>query len=204
MPEFRKVLKFLRERDGLSQAELAQKLELSTSTIGMYESGKRKPTVVNEELIADFFNVSLDFLRGRGENLQNTIVSATRIPVLGSVAAGLPIEAIEDILDYELIPNDLAKEGSFFALRIKGDSMEPDIKDGDTVIIRQQEIAESGDIVIASINGQDVICKRLVKYLDGFLLVSFNSKYQPMEFTPEKNKSVKILGKVIGLRRQYD
>lgn len=77
------------------------------------------------------------------------------------MAAGTPIEAIEDIIDTEEISEDLAETGEFFGLQIHGDSMEPKMSEGDVVIVRQQEDAESGDTVIALVNGSDATCKRL-------------------------------------------
>lgn len=78
------------------------------------------------------------------------------INVLGRVAAGVPIEAIEDIIDTEEITEDIAKTGEFFSLQIHGDSMEPRMYEGNVVIVRQQDDAESGDIVIAMVNGKVV------------------------------------------------
>ena len=129
---------------------------------------------------------------------------AVRIPVLGKVAAGIPIEAIEDILDYEEITEKLASTGTFFALRIKGDSMTPKIQDGDTVIVRQQNTAKSGDIVIAKVNGDDACCKKLVINSQGVILQSFNTAYEPMFFTKEEvmTRPVTIIGKVVELRRK--
>lgn len=124
------------------------------------------------------------------------------INVLGRVAAGIPIEAIEDIIDTEEITEEMAKTGTFFGLQIHGDSMEPRIYDGDVVIVRQQDDAESGEIVIAIVNGDDAVCKRLSKYAGGISLISLNSKYDPLIFTNEDiaNKPVKIIGKVVELR----
>lgn len=125
-----------------------------------------------------------------------------RIPVLGRVAAGIPIEMVEDVIDWEEIDDATAKLGAIFALSIKGDSMEPRIVSGDVVIVRQQDDAESGDIVIVSVNGDDATCKRLRKYKDGVELVPSNSSYSPIFFSNEEivTKPVKILGKVIELR----
>ena len=125
--------------------------------------------------------------------------------MLGNVAAGIPISAVEDILDYEEVPNSWKSQGEFFALRIKGDSMENDINDGDTVIVKQQSDANSGDTVIALVNGDDATCKRLQKLDNGIMLVSNNSKYPPMYFSSEEivTKPVVIIGKVIELRRKF-
>lgn len=199
MTEFKDMLKLYRNQRGLSQSELAKKLGLSPSTISMYEVGKRQPDFETEEKIADYFNVSLNSLRGKSEELRS---SHTTINVLGRVAAGIPINAIQDVIDTEEITEDLAKTGEFFGLKIKGDSMEPRIYDGDVVIVRQQNDAESGDIVIAMVNGNDAVCKRLVKYASSIALVSLNSKYEPMMVTNDEieTKPVKIIGKVVELR----
>ena len=80
--------------------------------------------------------------------------------------------------------------------------MEPRIYDGDVVIVRQQVNAESGDIVIAMVNGDDATCKRLIKYASSIALVSLNSKYEPMMFTDKEviEKPVRVIGKVVELR----
>lgn len=130
---------------------------------------------------------------------------ALRIPVLGNVAAGIPIEAIENIIDYEEISEEMAHSGEFFGLKIKGDSMDPEIKDSDVVIVRKQETAETGDIVIALVNGDAGTCKRLVKYATGIRLMPVNPSYEPMFYSNEEieNKPVLIIGKVVENRRKY-
>ena len=99
----------------------------------------------------------------------------------------------------------MAKTGEYFGLKIRGDSMEPRICDGDVVIVRQQDDAESGDIVIAMVNGDDATCKRLVKYASSIALVSLNTKYEPMMFTNEEimSKPVRVIGKVVELRGKF-
>lgn len=200
MQEFKDMLKFFRMRANLSQSELAEKLGLAASTISMYEVGKREPDFETEEKIADFFNTDLNTLRGRDNESKSGVI----INVLGRVAAGLPIEAIENIIDTEEITEELARTGKFFGLRIQGDSMEPDIHNGDIVIVRQQDDAESDEIVIALVNGNDGVCKRLKKYESSIALVSVNANYEPMYFTKEDivDKPVRIIGKVVELRRK--
>ena len=124
------------------------------------------------------------------------------INVLGRVAAGIPIEAIEEIIDTEEITEELARTGNFFGLQIHGNSMEPRIYEGDVVIVRQQDDADSGDVVIAMINGDDATCKRLRKYRDGIELIPNNPSYEPMFFSNDEimTKPVKIIGKVVELR----
>jgi len=129
-----------------------------------------------------------------------------KIPVLGRVAAGIPISAIEEILDWEELPKYMKNQGTFFGLRIKGDSMEPGICNGDTVIVKEQSNAEDGQIVIALVNGDDGVCKRLKLYENGTIaLMSDNPAYPPMYFnsTEVDNVPVRIVGVVKELRRKF-
>ena len=99
----------------------------------------------------------------------------------------------------------LAAKGDYFGLLIKGDSMIPTLYDGDTVIVQRVDDAESGDLVIALVNGHDATCKRLQKYADGIALIPQNPVYEPMRFTESEidTTPVKILGKVIEMRRKF-
>lgn len=127
------------------------------------------------------------------------------INVLSRVTTGTPIEAIEEIIDTEDISSESSETGEFFGLQIHGNSMEPKMSEGDVVIVRQQDYAESGDIIIATINGNDATCKRLLKYRDGIELISTNPSYEPMFFSNEDitNKPIKIIGKVVELRAKF-
>ena len=191
----------LRQDSKLSQNELAQKLGVAQASINYWEKGQRTPSADMVALIADFFHVSADYLMGLEYSTPSSKKGIT-INVLGRVAAGVPIEAIEGIIDTEEITEKMAKTGSFFGLQIHGDSMEPRIYEGDIVIVRKQDDAESGDVVIAMINGDDATCKRLRKYRDGIELVAINPSYEPMFFSNEDiaKKPVKIIGKVVELR----
>lgn len=131
--------------------------------------------------------------------------SAVRIPVLGKIPAGVPIEEIEDVIGYEEITNKLAERGEYFALKVTGDSMEPKIHDEDVVIVRCQPDAETGDVVIATVNGCDGTCKRLKKTDTGLMLLPFNSSYDPYVFTWKEVEEmpVVIIGKVIEARSKF-
>lgn len=201
-------IRYLRLKQGLSQDSLADKLGYkSYTTIQKWESGVSEPPVKKLRELASIFNIDMDDLASKDLQCSNSNEPISQnhgvsINVLGRVAAGIPINAITEIIDTEEISEDLAKTGDFFALQIQGDSMEPRICDGDVVIVRQQEDADSGDIVIAMVNGYDATCKRLVKYATSLALVSLNSKYEPMMFTEEEvaTKPVRIIGKVVELR----
>ena len=209
MGKFQNILKSLRVAKGLTQDELSKQLNISRSTIGMYEKGAREPDFETLELVADYFNVDTDYLLGRTVKTTYIPSSALRkgvsINVLGRVAAGIPIDAIEEVIDTEEITEEMAKTGEFFGLKIKGNSMEPRIYENDVVIVRQQNDAESGDVVIATINGDEATCKRLRKYRDGIELISNNPSYEPMFFSNEEilSKPVRIIGKVVELRGKF-
>lgn len=192
----------LRLEKGLTLEELGNKVGVGKSTVRKWENGiianmKRDKII----LISKALDTTPAYLMGWNEE-SNESSKAKKINVLGRVAAGIPISAVEDIIDTEEISEAMASKGEYFGLLIKGDSMEPRIYDGDVVIVRQQDDAESGEIVIALVNGNDATCKRLLKYAGGISLISLNSKYEPMMFTNQEviDKPVKIIGKVVELR----
>lgn len=189
----------------LSYQELADKTGLSKSTLQRYETGYIKNMPIDKlELLANALNIEPAYLMGWDEETPPKR-KGFKIPVLGHVAAGVPIEAIEDILDYEEITEELSRTGEFFGLQIKGDSMEPKFSSGDVVIVKVQSDADSGDVVIATVNGSDATCKRLQKYNEGIALIATNPLYEPMRFTDEeiKNTPVTIIGRVVELRAKF-
>ncbi len=192
----------------LKQSDLVEKTGISKGALSSYISGRYVPKQNNIFLIAKALNVSESWLMGNDVPLERRKIDRKKgvtINVLGRVAAGIPIEAIEEIIDTEEITEELARTGDFFGLQIHGDSMIPNICDGDVVIVRQQEDAETGDIVIATVNGTDATCKRLRKYRDGIELIANNPTYDPMDFSNQEiiEKPVRIIGKVVELRRKF-
>ena len=190
----------------LKQTDLVAITGISKGALSSYISGRYVPKQNNIYLIAKALNVNEAWLMGSdvpSERSYNHSKKRIVINVLGRVAAGLPIEAMENIIDTEEISEEMARTGEFFGLQIHGDCMEPRMYEGDVVIVRKQEDAESGDIVIAMVNGNDATCKRLMKYAGGISLISLNSsKYEPMIFSNSDiiEKPVRILGKVVELR----
>lgn len=187
-----------------TQEELARKLGLQKSAIAKYENGRVEN--IKRSVIADMANIlecSPSYLMGWDEPTPSR--KGIVINVLGRVAAGIPLEAIEDIIDTEEISEEMAKTGEFFGLQINGDSMEPKFSKGDVVIVRKQDDAESGDIVIAMVNGDDATCKRLKKYQEGIALISTNPAYDPIYFSNKEieEKPVRIIGKVVELRAKF-
>lgn len=201
-----KTIKDLRRINQISQQKLANLIGVSRSTIAMWELGNSEPDNENLTKLANFFNVSVDYLLGQnGYPSLPQSTGGTWVPVLGRVAAGIPIEAIEDVEDYEEISPDMAKTGEFFALKIQGDSMEPRIKTGDVVIVRQQPDCDSGDIAVVLVNGSDATVKRIKKRPEGIMLIPTNTTYEPMFYSNEdiKKLPVRIIGKVVELRAKF-
>jgi len=129
-----------------------------------------------------------------------------RIPVVRRVAAGTPLGSFDEVIGYETISKDLASKGSYFALKISGDSMSPNISNGDIIICREQPDAEDGQVVVALVNGCDGVCKRLRKYEDGTIaLLSDNSSYRPLYFNNSEVDTVpvRVVGIVVELRRKF-
>lgn len=195
-----------RELSGLTMDELASRIGVAKSTIQRYEKGKiatiKLPVI---DSIARELKVNPSWIIGKTASMDAVHHAASyAIPVLGRVAAGIPIDSIEEVIDQEEISLQLARTGDFFGLRIKGDSMSPCIMDGDTVIVRRQDDAETDEIVVALINGHDGVCKKLKKIANGIMLISLNPQYDPMVFDHAEVDSipVKIIGRVVEVRRK--
>ena len=197
------TIKHLRKKAKYTQEELGKLIGVSKTCICNYEAGAREPESNTIAKLAEIFNVDINYLFQWQTDYEN---GGIKIPVLGRVAAGIPIEAITDILDYEEIPAEMMKDGSeYFALQIKGESMEPKISDGDVVIVRKQETCDSGDIAIVSINGDDATCKKVMIHEAGISLVPNNSAFPVMFFTKEQiiDTPIRIYGKVVELRAKF-
>lgn len=228
MLETYKNIKRLRLEHGLTQEELAKLAGYADKTaISKIENGRIDLTTKQIKKFADIFGVSPSDIMGDDGlthapyviEIPSKVTNAVRainrrtmseaglsyskvIPVYSRVAAGIPLEASGEIVDAEEIPVALARTGDYFGLRVQGDSMEPKISNGDTVIVRKQEDAESGELVVVLVNGHDATLKKLKKLQNGIMLISSNPAYDPIIYTAEDVKTlpVQIVGKVVELR----
>lgn len=193
----------LRKERNLTMKRLGEIVGVSESTISLYENGKRQPDSDMLKKFAELFNVSIDYLLENESH--RTAKSGVRIPVLGSVVAGIPIEAVQEILDYEEITPEIASHGEHFALKIKGNSMEPKFSAGDVVIIRKQADVENGEIAVVLVNGNEATIKKIRKGPEGIALIPLNPQYEVMFYTNKEIETlpVSILGKVIELRAKF-
>ena len=185
---------------GKSQKDLCDNLGFSPASVSSWVNGTRIPKEGNIVLMAAYLGCSVDDIALDPKEAHRK--RSFSIPVYARVGAGPPLEASEEIIDREEISERMASLGSFYGLRISGDSMEPRIVRGDVVIVRKQDTADDGDIVIAIVNQNDAVCKRLKKYKGGIALVSNNPMYEPMYFTITDTQDipVRIIGKVVELR----
>ncbi len=194
----------------MKQTDLVNSTGIGKSSISTYISGEYEPKQKNIYKIAKALDVNEAWLMGYDVPMQRDVdknkIKGVRIPVLGYVRAGVPINTIEEVIDYEEIHPDLAASGDYFALQVKGDSMEPKFSEGDVVIVREQPDVESGEIAIVLINGDEGTVKKLVKYDNGSIaLVASNPAYTPMMFTPQQIEElpVRVVGKVVELRAKF-
>lgn len=191
-------LKAARKAAGLTQQEVADYIGLSQPQYSAWENGKSKIDHVSLEKLAKLFGCTTDSLLIKSPK-------GVRIPVLGDVAAGIPIEAITDIIDYEEIDEAMAASGEHFGLRIKGASMEPRMLEGDVVIVRKQESAETGDTVVVLVNGDSATVKKIKYGPDGITLIPNNPSYDIQYYSADEVEllPVRIIGKVVELRGKF-
>lgn len=201
-------LKKALEMRGVSQSELSKRTGINKSSISTYLKGEYKAKQDKVDLIARALDVSPAWLMGfdiqpSGESNDHEQINGVKIPVIGTVAAGIPITAITDVEDWEEIPEAMAKTGSYFALRINGQSMEPRICNGDVVIVKQQSDVDTGDVAIVLVNGDEATVKEIKKLDTGIMLIGWNTAvYSPRFYSAKDIKMlpVKIIGKVVELR----
>lgn len=200
---FNERLKTLRIQRKMTQSELAKKIYISQPAYSKYEVGTASPNPETLSKIADALDVSVDYLLG--SDSQPARPGYIRVPVLGRVSAGIPIDAIEEVIDWEDISAEAAGDGEYFGLQIKGHSMEPKISDGDVVIVRRQPDVDSGDIAVLLVNGDDATVKKVKKSPQGVTLIPSNPAYEPMYYTNAEIESlpVQILGRVVELRAKF-
>lgn len=189
--------------NGKDQIDLVKDLGFNKSTVSTWCRGVKVPRMGTIQILANYFNVDISDLVDEKDEIYNS--KSVKIPVLGTVVAGIPLEAVEDIIDYEEISVEMARQGEYFALQVKGDSMEPKISAGDVVIVRKQEDIDSGDIAIVLVNGDEATIKKVTKFKGGINLVPNNSAYEVMTYTNEQIESlpVNVIGKVVELRARF-
>ena len=199
------ILKKIRKENGYSQQDLASYLGITKQAYSNYETGNRNPDVWTLKKIANFYHMPLDSLV-KEDSEKMASAGSIRIPVLGSVPAGIAIDAIEDIVDWEEIPLKLIRGGKqYFGLVVKGDSMYPKYMDKDIVIVLRQSTFESQDDCVVYVNGYNATLKTVIQNKDGSItLRPINPEYPPRTYDAEELKTgiLSIAGVVVELRRK--
>jgi len=193
----------------MNAAELARTSGVNEGAISQYRKGNYKANQYNLEKMAKALGVSIPWLMGANIDSplpinKNNFTKGVKIPLLGRVVAGVPLEAIENIEGYEEITPALAAKGSYFALRVMGKSMEPFFLENDIVIVRKTKAIESGAIAIVLVNGSDATVKKVKIQDNGVTLIGFNtSVYEPHFYNSEEVKTLplEIIGQVVESKR---
>lgn len=192
---------------GFNQKDIAEKIKTNKSVVSSWINCTRYPRMNTIERLASLFGIEKSDLTDDKDTSAPPRVKGVRIPILGRVVAGIPLEAIEDIEGYEEITPEMASKGEYFALHVKGDSMTPSLRDGDTVIVRKQDYIESGETAIVLVNGDEATVKRVKYQENGVILIGENpTVYPPHFYTKEEIESlpVRIIGKVVESRRNWE
>lgn len=220
------IIKKYREEHNMSLQDFANLIGTSRSYIHMLEKNVNpatnkpiSPSIETLKSLAKAMNINLETLLKQLNNEQNIYLdeneyqkqfasqttSSAIVFVYGTIPAGVPLECIEDIIDTEEISSDMLKGGKqYFGLKVKGDSMEPEYLDGDTLILEKVDDCENGDDCVVMVNGDEGTFKRVRKNENGITLQPLNAKYDPITFTNEQieNLPVKVIGIVEEIRRK--
>lgn len=205
-------VKHLRGVRGISQQTLADKVGVDRSTISRIENGEIETTIDNAMKIAKVLSVNIEDLITKDLSFDNgTLVDvdceSIQIPVLGTIKAGIAIEAQEDILEYVDIPKEWVKGGKvFYGLKISGDSMFPKYNESDIVIFEHTQdyiLAQNKDCAVM-VNGFDATFKNVTITENGITLVPLNlnnsDNYQPTFYNKEQIATLPV--KIVGIARE--
>ena len=208
---FNSNLKFIREQKGLSKNKLGEMTGVNQSTIGRWETGEIKPTIDNVVDLMNALGMPIDELGEflgkdlRFDNAEYIDISSSiiKIPVYGTIKAGVPLENQTDIIDYVDIPKKWTLGNKkFYGLKISGDSMFPKYDDGDIVIFEQNNDTElyNGKDVAIMINGTESTFKKILVNDQGIVLQPYNAAYDIMMFTKEQVEQLPI--RVVGIAKE--
>lgn len=218
--ELGEFLKNLRLKKDFTTRQVYEKSGVSNSYLSLVENGNRKASAIILKKLATVYNVDyldlyekagyIDLIEDDKKNRIDSKPKGVKVPVLGYIKAGIPISAIEEIIDYEEIPETLARKGQFFALTVKGDSMAPDIKEGDIAILLVQSNVENGEIGAIIFNGDnEATLKRIYKDETGITLIPDNPNnqdgFKPTHYTNKEIEEIPITiaGKLMEIRKKY-
>ncbi len=197
-------IRYLREQKGLDQQQLSEILNVPRSTLACWENNIRTPKLEQIVKIAEFFKTNLDIIYADFDNASPLDITVDnnyiKIPVLGVIKAGIPIEAQQNILEYIDVPKSWTKGGKqLFGLRISGDSMFPKYNENDTVVFEKNNDFQSanGKDCAVMVNGDDATFKKILLNDDGITLIPYNAgAYELMMYSNKdiEEKPIRIIG----------
>lgn len=206
------IKRLLRENN-MTQSELAEKVGIAKSTMSDYMNYRSKPGSGVLEKMATVFGVSKSDIDTTYKNKKVEIVNGDlvlaedkakynakhKIPILGKIAAGTPIEAIEDIVDEIIPPYETKNINELFGLLVKGESMNKILPNGHYAILRKQQDVENGEIAAVIVNGNYATLKKVYKFTDLIVLepCSFDESFTDQKYTKENCEDIKIIGKFL-------
>ncbi|WP_277048504.1 XRE family transcriptional regulator [Solobacterium moorei] len=195
--KFSDVFKKLRIKNKYTQEDIANKFDMTKTGISYWENGKSEPSLEVIEKLAELFNVSIDYLLGNSNTENDYGIMHNRTNVIGVVPAGVPLEAIEDIIGEIEYPSRF-EDKEVFALQIKGDSMNKVLPDGSIGLFEKTDVLENGQIGAILVNGYDATVKKFYRLTDSYVLepLSFNPDYQPIVIK-DGTDPVSIVGKLL-------
>ncbi len=214
---FSKNLRFYLEHFDKTQTDLVKDLNFRQATVSDWLTAKKFPRIDKIEMLANYFGIEKsDLIEERSSRKYSTNLSVQesasrystlpayqfprRINVYGRIPAGVPLEAVPYVIDWEEIPDNWT--GDYIALQVKGDSMEPEYREKDVIIIRVQPDCESGQDCAVYVNGYDATLKRVIKQSDCIMLQPLNHSYEPKVYNYNDEDGVTILGVVVEMRRK--
>ena len=203
------VFKRLMEERDVRAVDVSRATGVSTSTLTDWKNGRCQPKYDKRRKIADYFGVTVEYLDGKspfpyGEEKNFKVYEdavTVQIPIFGSIAAGVELEACTNRIG-EIEMTKPKAGSSYWALKIQGNSMAPEIKDNDIVIFKQQSDCENGEICVVRINGEDATLKKIIKCDGVTILQPLNAEYEPKAFDDNSDNEFEILGVVEELRRK--
>ncbi|MED2749637.1 XRE family transcriptional regulator [Bacillus thuringiensis] len=193
---FSNNLKKYLSRNGISQTDLANELNIPETTFSNWMQAKTYPRPDKIQMLADYFKVTRSDLTEEEQSYESECPTSVRIPVLGAIACGVPILAEHNYEEYRFEATDHLPGGKLVYLKAKGNSMEPTIPNGAYVMVREQPDVESGEIAAVLVNGDtEATLKRIKKQGDIIMLMPDNPTHNPMIVNTEN--PAKIIGKAI-------
>lgn len=189
-------IKYLRKRAHYSQEQIARKLGITQGSISSWETGRTTPDTKQFLQLANIFGVSTDifFSESPLRDLDAVNIRKSAVPIVGSIACGEPITAEQNIEGFADLPEGVHAD---FALKCKGDSMEPTFEHNDLVLIRQTPDVQNGQIAAIGVDGEALL-KRIYRQADQVVCVSENPAYAPQIFSAQ---DVTIYGLAVGYVR---